>query len=145
MIIRDATLDDFDDLERLGRDFALAAGQVDVDSETLAFTIGNLIDSGILKVAVNGSVVGCIGALVFPHWWNANAIVAQELFWFVDEPYRGSSAGLRLLSALENEAKDRGASQLMMICLDDLDGDKLAKMYIKLGYVPQEQTFVRDL
>lgn len=145
MIIRDAEINDFDALERLGIAFAHDAGQVDVDPETLGITIGNLIESGILKVAVNGSVIGCAGALVFPHWWNASELVAQELFWFVDEDHRNTSAGIRLLLALEKSAKSMGAKKMMMLCLEDLDGEKVAKMYKKLGYIPQEQTFVKDL
>lgn len=145
MIIRDAQPEDFNDLERLGRDFAKAAGLPDVDKDTLDFTLGNLLENGIFKVAVNGSVIGCAGALVFPQWWNASEIVAQELFWFVDKDHRGTSAGIRLLKALEKSAKEKGAKKLMMICLHDLDGEKVAKMYSKLGYVPQEQTYIRKL
>lgn len=145
MIIRDADSNDFGDLERMGISFAKAAGLVDVNSETLMQTLQSLSDNGILKVAVNGSVIGCVGALVFPHWWNHNEIVAQELFWWVDEDHRGGSAALRLLTALEKTAKEHGASKLMMLCLDDLDGKKVAGMYSRLGYVPQEQTFVREL
>lgn len=145
MKIRDAEITDFDDLERMGIAFAQAAGQVDVDSDTLAFTIGNLMETGILKVAENGSVIGCIGALVFPHWWNKNELVAQELFWWIDEAHRGTSAGIKLLAELEKEAKSQGAEKLMMLCLDDLDGNKVANMYSKLGYVPQERTFTKVL
>lgn len=145
MIIRDADNNDLSELERMGIEFAHAAGLVDVDSETLMQTLEGLIDNGILKVAVNGSVIGCVGALVFPHWWNRNEIVAQELFWWVDEDHRGGSAALRLLTALEKTAKEHGASKLMMLCLDDLDGNKVARMYSRLGYAPQEQTFVRKL
>jgi len=145
MIIRDADTDDFDDLERMGIAFAHAAGLPDVDPDTLLTTLQSLIDNGILKVAVNGSVVGCIGALIFRHWWNRHEIVAQELFWWVAEDHRGGSAALRLLTALEKTAKAQGASKLMMLCLDDLDGNKVAKMYTRLGYAPQEQTFVRRL
>lgn len=145
MHIRDAKITDFSDLERMGIAFARAAGQVDVDSDTLASTVGNLMKNGILKVVENGSVIGCIGALVFPHWWNKNEIVAQELFWWLDEEYRGTSAGIKLLIELEKEAKSRGAEKLMMLCLDDLNGNKMANMYSKLGYVPQERTFTKVL
>jgi len=145
MIIRDAEMNDFDAIKRLAIAFAHDARQIDVDPETLAFTVKGLIESGIFKVAVNGSVIGGAGALVFPHWWNASELVAQELFWFVDEDYRNTSAGIRLLLALEESAKSMGAKKMMMLCLEELDGEKVSKMYHKLGYAPQEQTFVKDL
>ena len=80
-----------------------------------------------------------------PHYWNEKELIAQELFWWVTEDHRGTSAGIRLLFALEKQAKQMGAKKLIMACLDGLDGKRVAKMYGKLGYVPQDQNFVKDL
>ena len=145
MIIRDATEDDFLDLVSIGSDFAAAAGMPEVDVDTLVTTLRTLMDSGVLKVAENGEIAGTIGALVFPHYWNVNEVVAQELFWWIREEYRGTSAGIRLLNACEKECQGMGAKKLMMLCLDNLDGDKVANLYRRRGYEPQEQTFIKVL
>lgn len=143
MIVRDAEIDDFDALQEMGAEFVKAAGQPEVNPETLLATLSALKESGILKVAESGSVVGVAGALVFPHYWNANELVAQELFWWVDESHRGTSAGIRLLNALEAAAKERGAKKIMMLCLEAINPDKVERLYRKMGYEPQERTFCK--
>ncbi len=145
MIVRDATEDDYDDLLRMGREFVAEAGRGEIDDDTLLMTLESLKEQGILKVCENGTVCGAAGALVFPHYWNRGEMIAQELFWWVDEAKRGTSAGLRLLVALENEARDLGAKELLMLCLERVDGDKVANMYERLGYEPLERTYTKEL
>lgn len=145
MNIRDATIEDFPDLYRMGVSFAAAAGQPDVDPDTLYRSVEMLIRDGILKVAVNGNICGGAGALVFPHFWNQNVTVAQELFWWVDENARRSSAGLRLLSELELAAKEKGAGSIVLATLDKLNPDVLERLYTRRGYRPQERAFIKDL
>lgn len=129
----------------MGREFVAAANQPAVDDESLTQTLAQLSEHGVLKVAENGSVCGVIGALVFPNYWNVNELIAQELFWWVDEAARGTSAGVRLLSAAEDACRDRGAKKLLMLCLNDLDGDRVAQMYQRRGYEPQEQAYRKVL
>ena len=145
MIIRDATKDDYDSLIRIGRCFAKTAGQSDVDEESLKATLDALLERGVLKVAENGAVCGAAGAILFPHYWNFEEIIAQELFWWVDEYARGTTAGTQLLVALEQGAKDRGAEKLLMLCLDAVEGDKVAQMYERRGYTPLERTYAKEL
>lgn len=125
----------------MGHAFAKAAKQPPVDLQTLQKTLDQLREVGILKVAENGSLCGVLGALCFPNFWNENEIIAQELFWWVDIPARGTSAGIRLLQAVEDECRDRGAKKLLMLALDDLEGEKVAGLYRKRGYEPQERSF----
>lgn len=42
---------------------------------------------------------GFIAGFVAPHFMNPDLRVLNELFWWVDESFRGSSAGARLLDA----------------------------------------------
>jgi len=145
MIVRDATESDLAALEQIGREFTAAAGMPDIDPESLRATLTGLIteQSGILKVADNGAVTGALGALIFPHYWNAGEIVCQELFWWVFPKFRGSSAGMKLLTAVEASAKQKGAKRMMMLCLDAVNGEQVGQMYERLGYQPQERTFAK--
>ena len=145
MIIRDATIDDFPDLYRMGIAFAAAAEMPEVDPDTFYRSVEMLISDGILKVAVNSTICGGAGALVFPHYWNEKEIVAQELFWWVDENARKSSAAIRLLSEMESEAREKGAKSLIMITLDKLTPEVLERLYIRRGYRPQERAFIKEL
>lgn len=144
MNIRPAQIDDIDVMERMGRDFAHAAGQSEIDSEVLRQTLVNLMENGISLVAENGTVKGAIGGLVYPSWFSGE-LIAQELWWWCDPEIRGTSTALKLLLSLENEAKNRGATRLMMLCLDGLDGDRIANIYTRLGYHAEERTFSKDL
>jgi GNAT superfamily N-acetyltransferase len=145
VIVRDATPEDYPNLQRMGSAFAKAANQPPVNPDTLRLTLDHLRANGVLKVAENGAVCGVIGALVFSHYWNAHELIAQELFWFVEESARGTSAGIKLLAAAEKACRERGARQLLMLALDDLEGDRVAEVYRRRGYEPQEKTFRKDL
>ena len=144
MIIRDATIDDFDDIDRMGIDFARAAGNI-VDRETLLATIEGLLETGIVKLAIDDKPVGMIGAMIIPVWWNKYQTLAQEFFWWVDPSHRNTSIGIKLLTALEGGAKEAGAMRITMFCLTDVDGEKIAGLYEKLGYTPLENVFSKDL
>ena len=145
MKIRTATPADQAALIELGREFSAEAGLPDVDPESLEITLETLMSDGILKVAENGSIQGAAGALVFPMYWNHNELIAQELFWFLRPKYRSGFTGVKLLFALENAAREQGAKRIMMLCLDSLNGDKVASIYERLNYVPQERTYAKWL
>ena len=129
----------------MGVAFAKAAELPDVDIDTLYKSVENLIENGILKVSENGAICGCAGALVFPHYWNEEEIIAQELFWWVDEISRHGTAAIRLLNAMEQSAKAKGARSRVMLALESLTPDVVESVYRKRGYVPQERAFIKDL
>lgn len=145
MKIRDAKIDDFPDLYRMAIAFAAAAELPKVDPDTFYRSVEMLIGDGILKVAINSAICGGAGALVFPHFWNESEIVAQELFWWVDESARKSSAAIRLLSEMEQAAREKGAASLIMLTLDKLNPEALGRLYIRRGYKPQERAFIKEL
>ena len=88
---------------------------------------------------------GMIGFVVFPMFMNTSHVIAQELFWWVDEEKRSSKLGLNLLKAAEATAKELGAKSLLMLSLNDLNGEKVNKLYESLGYTKREQTYMRSL
>ena len=148
MIVRNAAWEDLAELIRMGQAFTEAAGQHEIDVESFAITVENLLDVGIVKVAadnVTQRVIGSISVMVFPSFWNHGRLLAQELWWWVDEDYRGSSAAIKLLKEAEIESKRMGAEKLLMLYLDGLEGAKMAQIYERLGYKPQERTFYKEL
>lgn len=132
-----------DDCLRMGRAFAEAAGLVSDDCSMLQ-TLRALMSDGGLYV-VGEPVRGMAGVLVYPAYFNAAQISAQELFWWVDPQARGTGAGRMLLDALEAHARERGAHTLTMIALDDVDGERVANLYRSQGYRPLERNFVKVL
>lgn len=144
-MIRPATIEDMPELHRMGRRFFEVSGYDRIssyDPETMTISFQGLIDSGTL---LTDGAHGMIGFLVFPLFFNKSDFVAQELFWWVDEDHRGGSLGVKLLKAAERTAKQYGAKSMIMLSINNLKDGKLDKLYKRLGYSPQEQSYSRGL
>jgi GNAT superfamily N-acetyltransferase len=144
--VRCATFQDVPRMEELGRAFFAVS-----DMEALAtfcpgsfaVSLHNMIHtpSAILLVAeVAGEIIGFAGAMVFPAYWNDQALIAQETFWWVQPDYRGK-AGAVLLQGLESEARNQGARSFLMVSLDALRPDAVGKLYERRGYAPLEHSY----
>jgi len=142
-VIREATEADIPELLRMGRAFfgATAFGAVGFDEESAAATARMLIKlpNGILLITEGGMA----GALVYPFYFNAAHMTAQELFWWVDPDARKGGTGIHLLVALEAAARAKGAQSLTMICLAEIEGPAVAELYLRNGYAPSEQSFIK--
>lgn len=144
-MIRDAVVDDYPVLHRMGASFQKASGYTDICGyceETTTKTFDLLREAGCL---LTDGKSGMIGFMVYPLFMDSSVKVAQEAFWWVDEDSRGSGLGIRLMEAAESRAKELGAKSMMMLCLDELNGDGVESLYRKKGYKPRERTFMRYL
>ena len=145
IMVRQAEKSDISELLRMSELFFNASGYVEIttfnkaDSEKLLI---NLIELGTLLIDDKG---GMIGFVIFPMFMNNSTVMAQELFWWVDEDIRGSKTGIQLLKAAEKIAKESGASVMNMLSLEDLNGEKVSKLYQRLGYKRKEQSYMRVL
>jgi GNAT superfamily N-acetyltransferase len=148
-VIRVATTEDFAPLLTMGREFYDASGYSDLvgfDRESLVRTFEQLMQNGGLFVAeVNGEVVGMVGGMVYPFYFDADHLTGQEVFWWVMPEHRKGRIGLELLQALEEWAKARGAKSLSMVSLDRLNPEQVARMYSAAGYRASEHTFIKRL
>ena len=87
---------------------------------------------------------GVIGVLS-PSWLNPEILVVQELGWWVEPEYRGTTFAVRMLRAFEKEAKALGAEKVFMLSLEALSPDVLDKMYNKLGYMKLENIYIKEV
>ena len=144
-MIRLATLEDMSQLLRMGEAFFDASGYGDIttfnkdDSEKL---LTKLIDEGWLLTDGESALLGFV---VFPMFMNNDTIIAQELFWWVDEDKRKTGVGIEILKKAEDIAREHGATTMMMLSLKKLDGEKVNKLYKSLGYEEREQSYMRLL
>lgn len=144
-MIRLAALSDMHELLRMGELFFNASGYSDIttfDIETTKVILNELIKGGTLLTDGKYSMLGFV---VFPVFMNANTQISQELFWWVDESERGSGVGVEILKEAERISKEQGASVMAMLSLEDLNGEKVGKLYESLGYTRKEQTYMRSL
>lgn len=149
--IRHAQVNDIPQLIIMGREFWSHCEMrhlVEYNPGTIEALYQNIIggDEHVALVVEDKDIlVGVATALVFPCWMNSDVLTSQEINWWLDPDYRGGRLGLELLDALENAVLEKGAGSFMMVALDNLEPDRLAKLYARRGYVPFEHTFLRGL
>jgi GNAT superfamily N-acetyltransferase len=100
---------------------------------------------GIWLAEIDSEIVGICGALSYPLYFNPSTIVAQELWWWLTPASRGSGAGKQMFNQIEEWAKERKASALCMIALEDSRAKKMENLYIRAGFRPMERTFMKEI
>ncbi len=148
-MIRTATAADIPEIARLGAQFHDQAGWADIFAYSAADCAKSLAHflpqpSFICLVADQGGIVGMTAGALSPVYFKHDHLSGEELFWWVadDAP---QMTGLRLLQALEDEAKARGASSFQMKSIARLNGDRMAKLYARRGYRASEHSFIKRL
>lgn len=149
-MIRPATPRDISDIARLGKEFHAQAEWADIFDYSIEDCAASLTammahDAFICFVADEGGIIGMTAGIIAPVYFNASHLSGEELFWWVD-PYRASQGiGLRLLAALENEAKARGCQSWQMKSIARLNGDRMGKLYERRGYRASEHSYIKRL
>ncbi len=148
-MIREAVADDIPRLVEMGQAFFTVMGMLEpitFDGETFSRALEALIegDDGAVFVADEDEVIGFIGGMVFPLFFNARHLTGQEMFWWVDEDRRKGGAGRDLCTALEEWARGKGAGSFTMVALESLRPVAVAAIYERVGYKLTEYHFVRQ-
>lgn len=88
---------------------------------------------------------GFIVGFIAPSFLEPSKIQCSELAWYVEPEHRGSSVAIKLMKKYENFAKEKGCNYVTMVCLDNLNPDKVGDIYHKLGYNTLEHHFRKEL
>lgn len=104
------------------------------------------LNMGRIFAAFKGDeLVGAIGILTYNDL-NDGKLVAIEAFWYVFKQFRNVGAyGVRLLKAAEAWAKERGVCRMAMANLVALNDPHMQRLYEKLGYVPLDRTYIKEI
>lgn len=149
--IRPATHDDIDALLAMGEKFFLFsrfAQFANFDRDTARASITALIGAevGVCLVAViDGEVVGGIVGALAPLWFAPTCLSATEFAWWVSEEHRGGTAGIKLLRAFEQWAKNKGAAMVSMSDLVIEGATPAGRLFEKLGYTVIERSHVKKV
>ena len=151
--IRPAIPSDLPKIMQMLRNFYDAScygGVVDFCERSCADTIAELARSPkhiVLVGEVGGDVVSMAAAVSMPHWANAKQLVAQEMFWWCEPSARGSGIALRLLGGLEAWARSMHCHSFCVAstATNELKPDKLATLYKRRGFVPQDIFYAKRL
>lgn len=151
VVVRRFEARDVPALLRFGRNFHSTTpvkDDIPFDVNSLAEFIASAYDSemiGIWVAEVDGEVVGSTGAILYPMYFNHNALVGQEIWWWLEPKSRGSGAAKKMHEAIEDWAREKGAIVLFMIALHNDSVETMGKLYARSGYKPTERTFAKRL
>jgi hypothetical protein len=144
-MIRTAEINDLPNLLRMSESFFNVSGYAELTTFNVADSEELLIRLIELGTILTDGKNAMLGFVIFPLFMNKQTIMSQELFWWVDKEIRGTTAGIKLLKMAEKISKESGATVMNMLSLEDLNGEKVNKMYSKLGYKRKEQFYMRVL
>lgn len=116
---------------------------VPFDEVSCMATFTNLLanENAILLIAPGGM----LGGLTYPHFFNQNRWIAQELFYWVDIEHRGNGTARLLLDAFETWAKVKGAHLISLIALDAQRPQAVGELYRRRGYQAMEHSYFKPL
>ena len=143
-MIRPAQVEDLLKIEQLIKEFydESLKDYISLDTISIRNTILNFIESHI--VLVDDELKGIIAGILAYSIFDSKELFAQECIWYVSKDCR-NKLGLELLDAFEKKAKDMGAKRIIMIHMDNLNGNLMEKLYEKKGYKRMEYNFIKEV
>lgn len=146
-MIRQLTLADVPEVAALGVFFHAQSGfdEIAYNEADCATSLTRFIGTGMFAglVADNGHIVGAIGGLISPVYFNYSHVSGEELFWYV-APEAPQMTGIKLLKAMEQEVRGRGCHSWQMKSLARLGGERMVRLYERMGYRKAERSFLKE-
>lgn len=146
-MIRAATEADVPEIVRLGSQSLIDgpyAGMLKDTPEQSAKLAMETINrsNGRILLYVNdaGNVAGLLGFVVFPHYFTGE-LTATEIMLYVLPAERAGGAGLKLMWAGEQQAKEMGAERMGFTA----PNEEIGKLYERRGYIKMEVSYLKKL
>lgn len=146
-MIEVATQEDLDSVYRLALKFHRESQfPVALDEEVTYQFVSNALhpdtDIRVFVIRYEGEVVGLCAGVVTPLPFSKE-LVATELMWYVEPEFRGTPSSIKLMKAFEDWAKESGCAVCVMAYLET--STNVSNIYKRLGYRPQEHSFIKEL
>ena len=102
----------------------------------------------MLVAEESGKIMAGLAVVIAP--WrqgNPDILIAEEMGWFVLKQYRGNAKiGIRLYKEMEAKLRERGVNFLDMSSMVRMgNGEKIDRLYRKLGYEIEQVRYVKPL
>jgi hypothetical protein len=148
-VIRPATISDAPTIARLGAIFHQQAGwdEVPYNETDCATAMTQFIPMPTFLCFLaekDESVVGMIAGILSPAYFNHSHITGEELFWWVSAD-AAPHTGVKLLTAIEDKARELGGNTWNMKSLARLNGERMEQLYTRRGYRASERLFIKEL
>ena len=147
--IRNATEADVETIVKMARHFiafAPHAAVAEYDDEDLANAARACMQHGLLIVAEqDGEIIGMLLGIISSLWFARRTLWASELAWWVEPAARGGTAGIRLVTAFQDWAREQGAKVVAMSSLH-LDHDtRVGNVLERMGFEQSEHTYIKRI
>jgi hypothetical protein len=148
-VIRPATISDAPTIARLGAIFHQQAGwdEIPYNETDCATAMTQFIPLPTFLCFLSeqdGLVVGMVAGMLSPTYFNHSHITGEELFWWVSAD-AAPRTGVKLLTAIENRARELGGNTWNMKSLARLNGERMEQLYTRRGYRASERLFIKEL
>jgi len=149
MRIRNARETDLPGLVEIGKKFYTLnpfRHTAELDNFSLRRTLLDVLRHHVLLVVLDDDkLVGAAGVYIAPLYWHFGKLQAQELFWWIDQEYRGTKAGKQLFIWLENACRAKGVNYLCMAALQESSPEAVGAIYERAGYHKIEINYMKEL
>lgn len=146
--IRSATREDVPAIVAMGERFYAASGYesiAPVARESIAGLALLTMESGVMLVAeADGELVGMVSLFLEPFTFNPAVTLATELAWWIEPDHRGGMLAVRMMAALEESCRAKGAQWVRMATLAT-SPPQASAIYERLGYQPGDRYYMRAL
>ena len=116
--------------------------------DDLGMFMKNLIGNEImcLLVACDGNkIVGSIGGVVFPCFWDFRQKMIIEQWWWVNPESRGGEHAKNLIDSFIGWGKEMGASRVVMVSLGSKKENAVKRYYQMNGFKYLETQFYKEI
>lgn len=149
-IIRVATREDVDGLLDLHAQFHAESpfsAFAPINTDRIIATLLAMIEADDARIFVllkERQIVGALGCMLTTMWFS-DAIVCQELFFFIKPEARVPAAASGLIAQTEEWAQRNGALAMALSSIENESRRGVSLFYRRRGYTSAEETFVKEL
>lgn len=139
MHVRPAALGDIPAFVALGRAMhaeSTVFREYDFDEPKLFAYFRQLIESDwgiVITLVKDDKVIGGFAGLIWPHWFGKDK-QSSDIALFIHPDHRGGRAAMSLLRAYIAEAKEKGASQIVMANSTGFEQERIAQLFEAVGF-----------
>lgn len=147
-VIRPATMDDVDAIVEMGRRFYPESGYEATapfcEEQIAGLAIVTMRDGVMLVAEKDGEVVGMACLHVEPFLFNPSVVIAHELVYWIEPEHRGGMMAARMLKAIEEACRAKGATTIRMATLSS-SPEAADKLYMRAGFHLSEKYYSKGL
>jgi GNAT superfamily N-acetyltransferase len=144
-MIRKGELEDIPAVVRMSGDFwqHSAFDEEFIERDCAAMAEDRINDGLLFIYESNGEAHGFIALVVGPLMVNFGVNIGTEIAWWVDPDHRAGRAGIGLLKAAEDAAKDRGCKYMGMLYMESSMPEAIKTIYERSGYRKSEANYLK--